>query len=278
MIADKILIDTGPSPRGWSRLESFLRCPQLFAWKNRAGSRGLGAATRTPLVRGSLGHVALAHLYTAMKLQQEGKRDEVARYYTPRDAIHVAAHKWGGEALELAPLIEGAVEGYCDRWASDRTLRIREVEEVHETIFGGYRYTARFDLVVEDSAGRIWIYDHKFVSKLESKTVLRYTLSGQFLGQAHLGAKAYGARFGGIRLNFVSVEKPHKYERASPDPAPHLLARFPEIVVDAERGIEALDKENRPFDAWPAVASEQVCVTAYGLCDGFDLCRWGAAR
>lgn len=77
---DPLLIDAGPSRRGWSRLGTYLRCPQLFAFKYRAGIReenggvggdtagttSLGGGDKDALVKGSLMHVALAHRYAEL--------------------------------------------------------------------------------------------------------------------------------------------------------------------------------------------------------------------
>lgn len=54
----KILIDAGRSSRGWSRIGSFFRCPQLFAYQNRLDMQLIPAGA---LTRGSMGHVLQAH-------------------------------------------------------------------------------------------------------------------------------------------------------------------------------------------------------------------------
>ena len=34
------LLETGPSPRGWSRLQSILECPQKYAYRYEFGEQG----------------------------------------------------------------------------------------------------------------------------------------------------------------------------------------------------------------------------------------------
>ena len=52
------LIDSGPSERGWHRIESMLRCPRLYALQH---IDGVEFPLTRPLVNGIMLHVALAH-------------------------------------------------------------------------------------------------------------------------------------------------------------------------------------------------------------------------
>lgn len=54
----KILIDAGRSSRGWSRIGTFSRCPQLFAYGQRLNLTMIPAHA---LTRGSMGHILQAH-------------------------------------------------------------------------------------------------------------------------------------------------------------------------------------------------------------------------
>jgi len=272
-VSDKILIDTGPSPRGWSRIDRALRCLQLFAWFDEeiSGAEARKVPIARPLVRGSIAHVGLAHLYAKQQAIQQGWDPE--RYYSPREAMSLVAARFGEVGAAMHPIAESLVRGYAQEYSTDR-FPVVGVERLVETDFLGVRYTARIDLELQDDAGRVWIYDHKTVAKIESKVLHRYTLSGQFLGLAHLGARLYGSRFGGIRLNLLSVN-PQGYLRVTPEPAPWMLQKFPEVVRYAEESINrvrALAKAGEPL---PASPSEQTCLTSYGFCPAFELCRWG---
>src|SRR5690348_7528301 len=114
----KILINTGPSERGWHRLESYLRCPQLYAWGYGRGGRveeqGAAFADRfpasNPLVRGSIGHAGLAHVYARLKAVQEGRDPD--DYYLPTKAMELVAATFGERGARMLPIAREAVKGY----------------------------------------------------------------------------------------------------------------------------------------------------------------------
>jgi hypothetical protein len=266
---DKILIDTGPSEKGWHRAEYALSCAQRYAYRYVLGLEG---EDRGPLLRGTLGHVALAHHYVRLGCIQHHLDPE--RYYEPMTAIELMAKKLGPAADEFVQPIKDAVLRYIGHYQFDH-LEVKGVEIPVEMTFNGHRMTQRFDLVVRDTAGKYWIYDHKFVSKADQKSVSRYTLSGQFLEMAHQGQKRYGVDFGGCRINLIAVGY-DKFVRASPEIAPFALQQFPQAVADAEAVIER-NKDRDPWH-WPRAFSETTCMTPYGPCTYFDLCRFGPAK
>mgnify|MGYP003112350254 CR=1 FL=1 len=55
---NKVLIDAGRSSFGWSRIGTFSRCPQLFAYGQRLNLEMIPAHA---LTRGSMGHILQAH-------------------------------------------------------------------------------------------------------------------------------------------------------------------------------------------------------------------------
>jgi hypothetical protein len=235
-----------------------------------------------PLVRGTLGHVGLAHYYARLREFRAGR--DIHAYLSPDTAmIQVASRFANGPGL--LPAVSAAVHAYANHYAAERRssdFEVLDIEREVETQFHGWRYTARLDLVTREG-GKVWFYDHKFVGKIEDKTLRRYTLSGQFLGQIWLGARLcaggqaaiYPAPFGGIKINMVGMSGP-RFVRVTPDPAPWTLRRFPGIVKTAEEQIEAL--KDTPIDEWPAAPSEMTCYTPYGECEWFDACRWGSVR
>ena len=183
------------------------------------------------------------------------------------------AASFAGDNSEALAVATKAVKRYADHYGQD-TFEVAAIEELLETEFFGWRYTARADLITRDRAGRIWIYDHKFVNRIELKVFRRYILSGQFLGLTHLGVKTYGEAFAGIRLNLVGCAD-GKFARTSPEPAPWMLERFGSIVRHAEEGIERLEKTIAEGEPAPAAPSEHTCWGSYGECPAFELCRWG---
>jgi hypothetical protein len=270
-----ILLNAGPSDRGWHRLEAALRCGQLYAWGyGQGGSNPERAANfppTMPLVRGSIGHVGLAHCYARMKAAQAGA--DPNDFYPPLDAMRLCAESFGDLGAECLPAISKVVRGYAQHYGTE-PFRVLDVEVPVETDFLGCRFTARLDLVVEDLGGKVWIYDHKFVGRIEPRVHQRYTLSGQFLGLAHLGHRLYGPRFGGVRLNLIACTRPG-FDRTSPEPAPWMLERFPHVVRHAENLIAEIERCLAAGEPVPASPSEHTCMTSYGPCPAFDACRWG---
>jgi hypothetical protein len=275
-VSGKILLNAGPSARGWHRLEAFLRCATLYSWGyGQAGSNPERAAafpSTVPLVRGSIGHVGLAHCYARVKAIQEGTDPD--RFYPPLEAMRLCADSFGDLGQSCLPVAVKAVRAYAQRYGSE-PFRVLSVEEPAETIFEGYRFTARIDLIIEDAGGKVWILDHKFVSRIDSKVRTRYILSGQFLGLSHLGFRLYGSAFAGVRLNLVGCNVPG-FSRETIEPAPWMLERFPHVVKHAEEGIAKVEALLAAGEVVPASPSEHTCMGSYGPCPAFDLCRWGS--
>jgi len=271
-----ILLDTGPTARGWHRLEAVLRCPQLYAWGYGQGGENPGHdrfGDSPALVRGSIGHAGLAHAYARMRWTQEGEPWGACPYYMPLEAMRLVAEKHGDVGAEMLPIAEAAVRAYARHYVRE-PFKVIGVEEAVETKFGPYPYTARLDLVTEDRGGQVWITDHKFVSRIEGKVFRRYCLSGQFLGLQWIGMRQWGKRFGGVRLNLVGCNV-IAFARASPMPAPWMLQRFPTVVVHAEELIARVKALAAAGKEIPAAPSEHTCMTSYGECPAFELCRWG---
>jgi PD-(D/E)XK nuclease superfamily len=278
----KILLNTGPSERGWHRVETAARCMQLFAYNYILE---IGHGDRGPLVRGSIGHVGLAHHFARRRAQQQKTDPDV--YYEPEEAMRLVAATFGELGEQYLPIATHAVLAYMNAYAGEQF----EIVMVEEKVSGmirwpehlrvgaranvAYPITQRFDRVYKNTAGRFWIEDHKFVSTIKSSTAARYTLSGQFQLMQWFGRAIYGDSFGGARINLVQCSEKPKSVQVSLDAAPRMLNRFPQVVCDIEERIEALRAEGRDPWEYPAQANEHVCMTAYGRCPAFDICRWG---
>lgn len=265
---DAKIIYTGPSPRGWHRLQLAAECLQKFAWERRAPQREDGELS-PPLAKGSLMHLALAQHYARMRA--EDRKDE---WVEPAKAVDLISQLEGTE--EYVPGIletfERYVEHYCDdaqRW------KILEVEELMETWFGGkYRLTGRLDLVVEDSAGQVWAVDHKTSSRVTKRHKQFYGISGQLLGYSRMAREKYGDRFAGLIVNLIQ-HGGEKFQRVTLERSPNLEARFERIVIDIEESIERMDAEGRHYADWPKAVNELTCFHRYGACRFLDSCRWG---
>lgn len=277
-------IDAGSSGEwGWHATELALRCPQLFAYHHRipAAERGGESGDRAPLLKGSLVHQGLAHHYARVQSAQEGRDPE--EWATPDVAIEACAEKLGKGALPYVALAQSVVRAYAAHHAAE-SLEVMHVEEVFAAEIGGYRFTQRFDLVARDASGRVVILDHKTTGRIDAKVPQRYVLSGQFLGMLNFGRSIWGDEFGGVRLNLIELGGDDGWRTGSPkfsrvpvDPAPHALRLFPITVKHARDRIHALDAAGTDPWEWPKALSEQTCITAYGKCDGYELCRWGKA-
>ena len=270
-----LLLDTGPSARGAHRLQTALTCPALFAFQHRLRHEA-SLGDRGPLVRGSIGHAGLAHHYARLGCEQHGIDPET--YYPVHDAIDMVATKMAPMGNQFRKLIHDAYVAYQSFYAVERHEIIGvecPVDEMVPTPDGPLRFTQRWDLLTKDDAGRYWITDHKFVAKIESKTVTRYALSIQFTSMVWLGHKRFGKDFGGARLNLVGVGNgAFHFHRPPLPPAPDAVRRFPETLAHAERVIAAVEALPDPWSA-PHAYSEMICMTPYGPCPAMELCRWG---
>lgn len=263
-MTSRILIDTGPSRKGWHYYEATY-CMQKFAFRYIIGIND----TTVPLIRGTLGHVGMAHLYKRLWCVQHGQDPEV--YYEPLDAIAVKADQLGPIGQEHCATVQLAVRDYIAHYSME-TIRIHGVEEEVSMFFGPHELTQRWDLDVVDSNGVHWIWDHKFVGAIQAKSVTRYVNSGQFLNMMWQGRNRYGEKFGGVRINLVGVDN-RKFLRATLPPAPDALMKFPQKVADSEALIQSCVGRD-PWN-YPRANSELVCMTPYGPCPYLELCSWG---
>lgn len=270
-------LDAGSSGQyGWHSTEVALRCPRLFAYHFRMGGKAPGdEADRPALLKGSLVHQGLAHHYLRRKVAAEG--GDAEEWAIPEEAIVWCAKKLGHHADKYVEEAVAAVRAYTFHWGHER-LDVLNVEEVARTKVAKYDFTQRFDLVVREPDGKIYIYDHKTTGRLSKSIAERYTLSGQFLGMQMFGAGLFGEEFGGVKINFIELpdDGRFKFARQQVDPAPSALQNFPLTIIEARARIESLDESELPPEQWPQTLSEQTCITAYGRCDFFERCRWGA--
>lgn len=267
------LLYTGPSERGWHRIESMLRCPRLYALRH---IEGLEFQTSRPLVSGTLIHLALAHHYKRLQCRQQGTDPDVWKH--PEHAVVALAEKnaaqtklWG----EVFPNIAAAYYQYRQNWSAEK-WKVLEVEEEMRARLGPekFLYTQRPDLVVEDEHERVWIVDHKSTYRIGSKTLRQHILDGQFLGYQMFGRAKYGERFAGVIVNRIKLTSPYDFDRRALEPAPAALKNFTETVINAERLIQKYGKDNKISD-FPMALNNQTCFGKYGQCSAFEQCQFG---
>lgn len=266
------IIYTGPSPRGWHRLQLAAECLQKYAWKYEGPKQEGKRAPSAPLAKGSLIHLALAQHYAKMRARQQG--DDPEEWCDPEEAVRLIAELEGTGAYA-----EVAVEAYrahCIQYPDDEEeMKIVGIEEMASTkIAGKYLFTGRLDLAYEDAAGRIWAMDHKTTGRLTARHKQFYPVSGQLIGYSHLSREKYGERYAGMKLNLIQHTNT-KFERLTLPRSPNLEARFEQTVVDIEESIERMQASGRDFDAWPKAINELTCYHRYGPCDFINQCRYG---
>jgi hypothetical protein len=282
---DQKIIYTGPSPRGWHRLQQAAECLQKYAWAYEAPRVEEGTASKSAaLAKGSLVHLALAQHYARMRAAQKDpvvqlgalESDSPDAWVEPEEAVELIARL---EKVENhVPGVLTTFRAYLDHYDTDselQSMKIIAVEELLQThIAGKHLFTGRMDLVYEDLGGRIWIVDHKTTGRLTSSHAQYYAISGQLLGYAHLAREKYGERFAGVKINLIQHDPP-KFERLTLSRSPNLESRFEQIVVDIEESIERMKATGRDYDNWPKVINELSCFSRYGACSYIDQCRMG---
>lgn len=282
-VADPLVIFTGPSPRGWHRLQQGAECLQRYAWgyEGPADTTKEDISKRPALAIGSLVHLALAQHYQRMKQEQEGKNPN--EFMDPVEAVKLVAHLSGQEKH-----VENVTQTYraYEKWHW-QDIRTRVIVAV-ETLFDGtvkasdapyeiYRLTGRIDLLFRDISGRLWAEDHKTTARWTKKHAEYYSISGQMLGYEHLVRQKHDD-LNGFKINLVQHAgylKP-KFQRVTLPRRPLLEQQFQDRVVDIERSIARVKAQGRDLDAWPKAMSELTCYHRYGACDHIDKCKLGA--
>jgi hypothetical protein len=263
------ILFTGPSPRGWHRLQQVLECDAKYAWSYLAPKEEV---QRPPLVKGSILHMGLAHHYQRLMETQQGRDPDV--YFTPAEAIAVLCHLQGGLYKEFEAMTQECMAAYLQRHGHEK-WDILAVETMVDGFIGGFRFTGRFDLVYRDTSGRVWVVDHKTTVRIDSKQRKFYSISGQMLGYRLLAQQVYGKELAGVRLNLIQHTGTFKFERCDVSPAPHMLRQFPLTVKAAEERIAMGRARSLDPRDWPMAASELVCWHRYGACDHLEKCKWG---
>ena len=278
MSGEQKIIYTGPSPRGWHRLQQAAECMQKYAWMYEVpkSAKKKDESGKSPaLAKGSLIHLALAQHYARMRNAQQGKDPE--EYCEPAEAVQLISKLDGVE--KFADVAIGAYKAYTmhyDEFIERQQMEIVAVEELMETQSAGrYLLTGRLDLAYRDLGGRVWVMDHKTTSRLTKSQKEYYTVSGQLLGYSHMAREKYGDQFAGLMVNLIQHGE-CKFQRIELPRSPNLESRFEQIVVDIEESIERMKISGRSYDEWPKSITELVCYHRYGACRFIDQCRFGA--
>lgn len=270
----RILLNSGPSEHGWSRLSVAARCLRLYAFKYILK---INHDDATALVRGSLVHIGLAHFYAQMRAVQQ--KSDPGRYYDPLEAMALVAPTFS-LGPSLLPLCQKIVQQYM-KWHAGDAVRFKVVaveEQVRATLGGKYPFTQRWDLVLQDKSNLIWVMDHKCSAKPGPTTVVGHMLSGQFLGAQLIGKSMFKEQWGGVKINVLgAIEAPDgqfDYLRDNLPAAPGAVNRFRDDMVALEDRLAYLAANVDPWE-YPGSWNELTCVHRYGVCSSMELCRWG---
>lgn len=276
------LIHTGPSPHSGHKIDKFIKCPQLYAYTadELLARAPLGPRDDSPaLVKGSLGHVGLAHWYRRKQAVVQGEDPE--QWWEPMRAIEERAAQEGGMWLGFIPIAQAAVSAYM-RAMDGQNIAVVGVEDnlLREVTFKdrSWPLTRSADLIIR--VGDVYrIIDHKFVGRLNKRTIMRYALSGQFLDYAILGKAAWGDRFDGAWINFIewptNPQGTPKFQQVRAPAAPHAVeARKVQLGMAYAGRAELARRGTDPWD-YPKRLHEQICNGPYGMCEAAELCRWG---
>jgi len=170
------------------------------------------------------------------------------------------------------------MRAYEEHYATE-FFEVVDVEQLAETrIKGKYLLTGRWDLVVRDRQGRVWIWDHKSTARFGSGLIDKYSLSLQFQVYAHMGREKYGDQFGGMRINFIQYgenESQMKFVRSATTPMPHRQRTLPDTVEFWEMVIASL-RDGRDVDQWPRANNRGACYAFGQPCPFMERCNWGA--
>lgn len=299
-VEGRLLLDAGPSERGWHLLQTGLRCPQLRAYQEILEIRFKWS---NPLVRGALLHMGAAHYYRRLQAFQDGEDPD--QWHTPLDALRIFAARMDTDPDRnpRSPLFAdhleeciSMVEHFMRRYKIERHgERILAVEQPFHTRVSthdgkaewyvgdkppeheGWLFSQRGDLVLYDTAtGLCWLDDHKTTSRKSPQQIRGYFRSGQMQGYYNFGRRAFGDAFGGVRINLFIFRKKPRVERIVVPYYPHRAAAFPQTVRWGER--EWQDAKRLATSPWdfPKVGIDNgSCEHRYGPCDGADLCDYG---
>lgn len=289
-----ILLDTGPSPKGWHRLEKFMTCPRKFALSRAATAAGERSPESEATVLGSLCHIGAAHHYARKGAALPGgvvvngeTVSDPAMLYTPEEALEIVAATKKGIWMDCLDKAQMVVRAYREFWSNER-VRPLMVETVlwfrpfpdplnPDAPLGQGRYdqSGRIDMCgMYDHS--VYILDHKTTSRVTNQASY-YARSGQFLLYRHMGFKVFGEAFKGVVLNLLDIGKPEpRFSRPQLPPIPGRFRRFPHDIAYAEDRLRSLEEQNLPPEFWPAHPSEHTCQTRYAECPVAEKCDWGS--
>lgn len=127
--------------------------------------------------------------------------------------------------------------------------------------------TKRIDLIVEDKAGYVHVWDHKnTVSDVSPKRAEKYAMDAQFAITRVLSSQRYGKRFGQSLLNLIELKDPWRVARPTLPPTPYRDTLLANNTYFRAQGIAQLMRDFPNPHHWPMTEHELACSHRYGDC------------
>jgi hypothetical protein len=301
--SDPRLLFTGPSPFGGHRYALFELCPRRYGLTHEVYPMPVRDAAGTlisaphvdadpeaeesggqwELIRGTMIHTGLAHHYARLRARQKGDEATLNLLYEPADAMEalcaqeVARNPFDRDLWHDALSIGTTVlKGYAAKYAFEK-IRVEAVEEVFVMEFGDSLapYTFRLDLGVRDSAGKVWMMDHKTTTRIRDYHNFTYGVSIQFQAYAIAGQSIYADSYGGVSLNMIECGDKGSVHFVRPDlPAiPGFLAGFAARIEALYLQMQDLVVRGVPPSLWPKKPGYSSCRAFGKVCPYYERCR-----
>ena len=244
---------TGPSSAGYHRTANFMDCPQKFAYRWVLGFRTKVEGDATGL--GTTLHEALRSHYMGEPVDEACLAFELDRRYS----------RFIDSAMDL---YRRYIKHYpVEAW------KVLDAEREIEVHLHEHRLTRRLDLIVAHK-GAVWVVDHKTAGRVASRirgAPLDWSLATQETVGAAVLPGMYGLPWGGVILNVIGTGSSGPEFRRQ-------VIRFPSSFLEAIprslywylQRIAALEST----DPW-AYPRSGACESRYGLCEYYDLCKFG---
>lgn len=256
----------GGTSHGWSYYESFMGCPQGWAFRHRMGL--LPLERRKALDTGSAIHALAAGYYTEVLRTQGGDAES---YGVSPQEVEEALGECSPEAVGVARRVMAAYHSYYGK----EQVQVMAVEYPVDVIFDdGLVVTAQLDLVLQNQQGVILV-DHKSTSDVRRANPL--LLDGQMLTYI-LAWERYRTQHGlppadAWRWNFLGTGMMPAFVRIDSAPDLDRARALERHLADVHWRI--LDTAGRDPREYPRHYCS--CMGRYGLCDYYDLCVHGEA-
>lgn len=201
---------TPTKPISWSELKTFQRCPKQHEYKYI--QRLVPKAKSRPLYLGSWGHSALEAHYKLGNWRR-GHDPFVKEWNSLFQEEREHLMKRGrGKSPPLPEIIERIMRSYEWYYRHDE-FRIVAVEQEFEVdtplILKGevQRLQGIIDLILEDTDGLWWIWDHKFVGNIPDPTAF-HAMDPQLMLYPWAAKEMWGWNIAGIVYNYVKSKPP----------------------------------------------------------------------